>query len=271
MKQVLFKDKVRAFEAWRRMSVKEYGKYIWPQINYDWTTCKTINIVFEKNNHNKTRIIWPVSLKGVKCFNLDFTGSVPLNEYGKPWDYNNFHTELGCSKLKNLTNLPNNFWNYRLQTRPPGNLCCDIDCLETTKSSYVGFEATDIFEVEPKERAIMQFKRAIRLRKNTFPGGDGYGFNTKQLKAQYNFINLVGGELYIIFHLTPQDSTGYYYVDGEKILVVKITDEVLDEFDKINKLERDMDVIDAYETKLEKYISFNSLDTIFTKVGNKEK
>lgn len=208
MKQVLHINKRDVFESWiNEFCASKQIKYIWPQICYDNQTGEIIHLVFEKNNKNKDVIEWPVKLnfktgEKIPSTSIDFTQSNPKTETGEDWNYHDWYKHaLGGHLQSTCLKTPQSFWNWRSQTRPQGNLTCDLDFLffKSSNQIYYGFEATEIYYVDRSQNINQDvnehFERLLKKRK-----GNMNGFNTLQIKAQLNLLAKLEGGLGLILH-----------------------------------------------------------------------
>ena len=129
MKKIQHLNKKEVFSEWidNNLSLINTGVVFWPQICYDFHTTNPIHIVFEKNQYSfdwpwnsDNYLPWPYT-------NIDFTFDIPKLPNGVDWDYERWHIDTLNCKLQNSPRfVPSSFWNWRLQTRPQGNLTCDL-------------------------------------------------------------------------------------------------------------------------------------------------
>ena len=229
MKPVLHEHKKDVFTNWVNAFCQRHNiRYLWPQICYDINTLDILHLVFEKNASNRNFIYWPVI--NFHCYpktNLDFTRKHPQLDNGQAWDYHNWHKQaLNCNLLKSPSQAPASFWNWRLNTRPQGNLTCDLDFLFKSPSNFYGLEATQIYYVDqdkdPEKDVYEHFKRLFILRK----GNESPGFNIKQLQAQHKLVSRLNGSFYLIFHQILNENR-HYYLREDKALTLKIDTETL--------------------------------------------
>ena len=185
-------DKVGSFEVWREKNIQQYGDYIWPQINYDTTTSKTISVVFEQKNSMNTNI--PVKITNdlrelnIKSFPLelqDFTSRLHALD-----------TKLGL-KLTDRPSISDNtstYWDYRSATKPTNCLTTDIDALELTSTQgYVAVEAAQLFDTSDLNQSIRHIFKTFKWRKNQV--------NEKQYLAQSKLMDSLDGCAVILFHI----------------------------------------------------------------------
>lgn len=234
MKNILHSRKKDVFGTWLNdYFLEKKAKYIWAQLCYDWNTGELIHVVFEKNTDNEAFVEWPVKVEDLPFTNIDFTGNEPVLDDGSPWDYYNWHKEaLGCELQSSPKATPESFWDWRLQTRPKGNATCDLDFLaKTVKGEYIGIEATEIYYVDESSNinqdVFEHFQRLLRLRRGNRPG-----FNTKQLKAQKQFVEKRGGRMFMLFHQILKNQTPYKLRD-DRCLLLEITDSNLNRIESI--------------------------------------
>jgi len=259
MKGILHERKKNVFQNWLHGHLLQ--KYIWAQICYDINNYESIHIVLEKNSNNSNFIDWPLSkLDDIACTNIDFTVEPPQLDDGNRWDFCKWHlSALKCRLMSEPSHIPTSFWNWRRETRPQGNLTCDLDCLCVNKyGTYIGIEATEIYFVNDNENiekdVYEHFKRLFTLRK-----GKAGGFNIAQLKAQKAFLDKLDGKLYMLFHkLIEHESTLQLY--EEKILLLIIEDETISEIQQLIKTK-------YFSDTLKHRIEFCSIGSAFKKIG----
>tara|TARA_Y100000768_G_C23985665_1_gene688686 strand:- start:130 stop:894 length:765 start_codon:yes stop_codon:yes gene_type:complete len=222
MKGVQHNTKKDVFTDWvNQVVTPKIQSVYWPQITYEWSSCKPIHIVFEKNQQSfkwpwdsPVNLRWPVT-------NIDFTKVPPIMASGELWDYNNWYkAALGCSLSREAREVPISFWNWRLQTWPQGNATCDIDLLFQRNDKWIGVEATEIWYVKEDESnynedCYQHISNLIHKRK---------AFNHKALLAQSIFMDSLGGEHYFLLHKI--DKNRGVLVD-DRVIVIPLNLETL--------------------------------------------
>lgn len=214
------------FNEWRDSKSPEYGKYVWPQICYDWTSGKIIHVVYEKPKFGQpSEIQWPSNI--ISCYPttyIDFTMENPiifnpLTKTSNNWDYPSWATNvLGSSRANKVNNKPSSFWDYRSQSKPYGNKACDIDAVEKSKNGkWFGIEATRFnMKITSIDQAINYLFYEILQNR---PGG----FNGQQLLAQKEFMDKLKGDLYLVIHHESNDVLS----ENDNAYVCKLTIDCL--------------------------------------------
>jgi hypothetical protein len=222
LKTIQHKTKKDVFADWvNQVVIPTIPSVYWPQITYDWYSCKPIHIVFEKNYQSfkwpwdsPIYLHWPVT-------NIDCTKNPPILDNGEVWDYKNWYkTALNCSLKQQVREVPVSFWDWRLQTWPQGNATCDMDVLFQRNGKWVGVEATEIWYVTENlsnynQDCYQHISNLIHKRK---------AFNFKALSAQSVFMDSLDGEHYFLLHQIDKDQG--VLVD-DKVIVIPLNADTL--------------------------------------------
>ena len=244
MKEIVHSSKKDVFSNWINQFFLSKGKkYIWPQLCYDWNTGELQHIVFEKNSKNKGSVEWPVKFDQTKVgiTNIDFTDCPPKLDDGKEWDFLEWHIDaLGCDLKNSPQKPPGSFHDWRLQTKPQGNLACDLDLLCTTNDNgYIGIEATEIYHLEESndrsKDCYKHFVRLLTLRKS--------GFNLLQLKAIMNFMAILDGRAFILLHQfvdNSQNNNHHYRLREDRSMLIELDQTNYHQIERIVKEDRNM-------------------------------
>lgn len=191
-------DRKDSFSEWRIGQIDKFGRFLWPQINYDFETADVISAIFEQQGQLNSAI--PSTLENAKIKNHIINFTNPGSEY--------YVSPQNLAKALNLrlaTQLPPNwngctYWHYRLATRPQNCLTADVDALEVKKSGdFVAVEAAQLYDTSSIDIAIRHIFRTFKFRPNQV--------NPKQYLAQHKYAKAIGGESFILFHQIIQGKT----------------------------------------------------------------
>ncbi|MFC1776119.1 hypothetical protein ACFL3I_02105 [Pseudomonadota bacterium] len=223
MKNVQHANKKDVFADWisaNLCSLSDSEVY-WPQICYDWSSEHPIHIIFEKNRQSfnwpwQSAIYLPYSFT-----NIDFTTSPPSLANGSRWNYENWYQDALNGPLQKVAECdPVSFWNWRLMTRPKGNLTCDLDVLYNKGGLWIGVEATEIWYVDENsqnfdEDCFQHVCNLIHKRK---------AFNFKALRAQCTFMEALNGEHYFVLHRIDK---GTSTLVDDKVMVLPLNSQTI--------------------------------------------
>jgi hypothetical protein len=251
LKSIQYRNKKDVFADWVKANVIPYNaKVYWPQITYNWRSSTPIHIVFEKNKpfvwpwDTPVYLKWPVT-------NIDFTTHPPSLPDGEDWDYNNWYKDaLECSLQKQVREVPQSFWNWRLQTYPKGNATCDMDVLIEKNDKWIGVEATEIWYVSEDQSnhqrdCFQHISNLIHKRKD---------FNFKALYAQAVFMESLGGEHYFLLHRIDNERD---IVVDDRVIIIPLNKDTLRILKEQSKSRADV------KAHLGPYIQFISLNEFF--------
>ena len=253
MKPIQYLNKKDVFSEWidDNLSLVNKSPVFCPQICYDWNSADPIHIIFEKKKKgysfdwpwdSNIYLPWPYT-------NIDFTSDSPKLLNGVDWNYETWHINaLNCNLQNAPRSVPSSFWNWRLQTRPQGNLTCDLDVLFKKDDTWIGVEATEIWYVEENENikydCFQHVKNLIHYRK---------AFNFKALLAQNSFMRGLNGEHYFILHRINKDK-----LVEDKVMVLPL------DINTISILENNCTTRDEVKRNLGDLFKFTSLSQFFS-------
>ena len=195
MKSQHTSDRKDSFLDWRLSKAVEFGKFWWPQLNYDFATASTISVVFEEQNYLNLNIPEALTHAKIPGYIINFVDK-NSGHYVPPKQLANL------LNLQLATHIPDDwngktYWAYRLSTRPQNCLTADVDALELTSNfNWVGVEAAQLYDTSSVDNAIRHIFRTFKFRPNQV--------NPKQYLAQHKYLSSLGGQSFILFHKINQ-------------------------------------------------------------------
>ena len=201
VKRISVKQRRYKHDYFNRWADSQASPYYWLQIDYDTEDCRPFHITAEINNLRDGHIIWPVK-------DIDITSILPLDHLdfrSGAHDLSDWHRKLSTSFGKGGIPFPipptkafSSYEEYIRSSDFTRNNCVDIDCIKKNGDRFIGIEATHL---RKKMRTKDEAHRLVGqiLEKRFFLS------NAHQLIVQHNFMQLLGGKLFLLIYNTHEE------------------------------------------------------------------